>query len=744
MRRLAILLAIITITTSLLAVPSKMFFQGKFTDDMGNPIDGVETVITSIWDSGPAGSGGLLWCDTNVVVFNTGLFVELLGDDKPIPDSCFQDGFVKFLEIQVGDALLEPRKPLVTVPYAFHAALADSVVGGSVNYDSIIAYIDTFINDTLGAYLDTTWRFDLDTLGAYLDTTFAGSISHIDSISYIDSISFIDSVLWIYHITHVDSISFIDSVSYIRYISFIDSITHVDSVSYIAHISYIDSIAHIDSIHWIDSIGYIDFISYIDSVGYIDSIGWVGHTIWADSAHWAGYVHWDSIDGIPDSVLAGEDHDWQVSGDDLYSIPTGNVGIGVVSPSSKLDVDGVIEVNRHIKVGSDASYLGLYGSNTIHNGAYIDLFSADYPTDYGGKVRIRYGNFLDIAPTTACVDIRMSSDSTEYPVMMMDYDQNVGIGTTTPTQKLDVNGNVKVGDTLFIGDVANDPAPDSVLTIVDGQVMKAAYGSGTDADWQISGDDMFSIPTGNVGIGTMTPEAGLDVASNTRLTGNVAVGGTLPNPYNMVYVGDNIESSDSIGHGIESIMTGIDKDSLCAIRGSVYYSDLSTTDSPSGLYIGVFSTASNLSDSKSVESLQAIRSTVSVTGSGGGDVAEEAAGCWIDYHFSGTNKVKNLYGLSVAEVTSYGSENNYGIWVDDAYGAIGDNYSIYSVGDNYFGGDVGIGVNPPTAKLDVNGNVNVNGEINFNQNEAKNMALENRTSDPPTPVVGQMWIRTDL
>jgi len=901
MRRLAILLAIITITTSLLAVPSKMFFQGKFTDDMGDPIDGVETVITSIWDSGPAGSGGLLWCDTNVVVFNTGLFVELLGDDKPIPDSCFQDGFVKFLEIQVGDALLEPRKPLVTVPYAFHAALADSVVGGSVNYDSIIAYIDTLIHDTLGAYLDTTWRFDLDTLGAYLDTTFAGSISHIDSISYIDSISFIDSVLWIYHITHVDSISFIDSVSYIRYISFIDSITHIDSVSYIAHISYIDSIAHIDSMHWIDSIGYIDFISYIDSVGYIDSIGWIGSTNWADSAHWAGYVHWDSIDGIPDSVLAGEDHDWQISGDDMYSIPTGNVGIGTTTPVAKLDVegnsiingtvmvggnyvgsqtkltvlrktddpyserfgiraivngidtdslcgqwaqvyysdsstsdaplgrlqglygtvlnlsdnyyvdqmsglvgqvgasgsagidaandasslmlmysfsgtnnvknlyganiygptngsvnnygiyvrdasggtgdnysiysvgdnyfggdvgigvnpprvkldvDGDVIVNKRIRAYNDSSSLGLHGANTIHSGAYIDLFSADYPSAYGGKVRIRYGDYNDVAPTTACVDIRMNSDSTVYPVMMMDYDRNVGIGTTTPTAKLDVLGNVNVRHKLFVWGVDDDPVADSVLTIDDGQIKKidaATLVGSADADWQISGDDLYSLPTGNVGIGTTSPDEKLDVFGNALISermkiGTSEIGTSVDSSYKLLVV-DDVYSTDPYETGFRSKLIGINKPTLWGTWSTTYYSDSSTA--PGSVYGGVFGIAQNQSFTNPLSSLIGIWGQVGATGLGGIDAAEYAIALQADYHFPGSNSVSNLYGLRVSEATVFGSENNYGIWVNDAYGGIGDNYSIYSVGDNYFGGDVGIGVNPPNAKLDVNGNVNV-------------------------------------
>ena len=36
------------------------------------------------------------------------------------------------------------------------------------------------------------------------------------------------------------------------------------------------------------------------------------------------------------------------------------------------------------------------------------------------------------------------------------------------------------------------------------------------------------------------------------------------------------------------------------------------------------------------------------------------------------------------------------------------------------------------------------GHIEFNQKQGLQFVLENRTSDPASPVTGQMWIRTDL
>ena len=36
------------------------------------------------------------------------------------------------------------------------------------------------------------------------------------------------------------------------------------------------------------------------------------------------------------------------------------------------------------------------------------------------------------------------------------------------------------------------------------------------------------------------------------------------------------------------------------------------------------------------------------------------------------------------------------------------------------------------------------GAVNFNQKEATSLVIENRTSDPGSPVDGQIWLRTDL
>ena len=94
------------------------------------------------------------------------------------------------------------------------------------------------------------------------------------------------------------------------------------------------------------------------------------------------------------------------------------------------------------------------------------------------------------------------------------------------------------------------------------------------------------------------------------------------------------------------------------------------------------------------------------------------------------------YSLSGGTLGGSGSQNYVSKWTSGS--ALG-NSQLY---DN--GSRVGIGTTSPAYRLDVNGSAGFNGNVDFRKNQAINFRLENRTSDPASPAVGQMWIRTDL
>ncbi|MCK5833291.1 hypothetical protein KAH81_06430 [bacterium] len=57
---------------------------------------------------------------------------------------------------------------------------------------------------------------------------------------------------------------------------------------------------------------------------------------------------------------------------------------------------------------------------------------------------------------------------------------------------------------------------------------------------------------------------------------------------------------------------------------------------------------------------------------------------------------------------------------------------------------IGFNTNSMSRMLDINGTVGISDTLDMRQNQTINMVLENRTDNPPSPVVGQIWMRIDL
>ncbi|MHC4621194.1 MAG: hypothetical protein ACYTEQ_25890 [Planctomycetota bacterium] len=109
---------------------------------------------------------------------------------------------------------------------------------------------------------------------------------------------------------------------------------------------------------------------------------------------------------------AGGDNDWIVSGDDMYTIPSGNIGIGVSDPQFKLSVHGGgMEVFTEPSGEPIVFSTGLLVASNRNEDYIMEI--GDSPSDY-----ITFYNGFD-------------------PVMSI-TDGNVGIGTTSPRALLEV------------------------------------------------------------------------------------------------------------------------------------------------------------------------------------------------------------------------------------------------------------------------------------------------------------------
>jgi hypothetical protein len=119
--------ALVTVLTTLVfaAVPPMINYQGKLTNTSGAPVNDTLQMVFSIYDL-PAG-GNVLWTETQgAVIIEKGVFNVLLGSVDSIPYSVF-DGSTRYLGVKVGDdPEITPRKPMVSVGYAYKAFEADT------------------------------------------------------------------------------------------------------------------------------------------------------------------------------------------------------------------------------------------------------------------------------------------------------------------------------------------------------------------------------------------------------------------------------------------------------------------------------------------------------------------------------------------------------------------------------------------------------------------------------------------
>ncbi len=105
------------------APPRVMSFQGRLTDNNSNPITSAKDLRFAIYNDQSASGAALLWQETQQITPDTdGIFSTLLGSSTSIPSSVFTDNSTLYLGITVqSDPELAPRQQIATVAFAANA-----------------------------------------------------------------------------------------------------------------------------------------------------------------------------------------------------------------------------------------------------------------------------------------------------------------------------------------------------------------------------------------------------------------------------------------------------------------------------------------------------------------------------------------------------------------------------------------------------------------------------------------------
>jgi hypothetical protein len=229
---------------------------------------------------------------------------------------------------------------------------------------------------------------------------------------------------------------------------------------------------------------------------------------------------------------------------------TSNVGIGTTSPSYKLDVSGAGRFTDTLTVQGtgNSSFAGNIILNTNATYLYGELLAGTQTRIHG----INSSNLEWVGSIDALVAGTLIGNNTSYinlrtgntDRVRVDSSGNVGIGTTSPSYKLDVSGTGRfTGTTLFQSQLTvAESSGDSVLEVGNSgmggnhRINIIPAGSGQDAGYYISGTPRVYTNTGNPTITRINaPSTGI-IQFETNLTervrinnsGNVGIGTTSP------------------------------------------------------------------------------------------------------------------------------------------------------------------------------------------------------------------------
>lgn len=341
---------------------------------------------------------------------------------------------------------------------------------------------------------------------------------------------------------------------------------------------------------------------------------------------------------------------------------------------------------------------------------------------------------------------------------------NVGIGTSSPSATLTIDGDIRATGAFFDSSNASGTSGMILQSTGTGTAWVATTTlniSGGDSAWTESGSDIY-YDSGSVSIGTSTAGSPLTVDGNTRMRGNVSVGDNAsPQADRLLYINEAYNNTGNLFGTYNSMQitataptnrtsyssynlieadavneNGFDYN-MVAVRGEVQVDGSSSLNNARG---GEFVVDQN-STTGSISSAYPLSSTIEVAA---GTSITNAYSFFSDLDNAGT--ISSYYGIFLQDVVEGTMTDAYAFWTNqgdmvldgDGDGIAGGNHpgsdlffgegqdtALYYDGDNFYidtqvtgtgnlivpSGRLGLGTSTPGSALTVSGNISATGTL---------------------------------
>lgn len=229
-------------------------------------------------------------------------------------------------------------------------------------------------------------------------------------------------------------------------------------------------------------------------------------TIAPQGAGTGDVLKWNGTTWAPaaDQIGSGSS-DWTAIGSgNIINTNIGSVNIGVANPDGKLNVDNGTYVN------------GIYSQCNNGSGAAV---SASNTNSGVGVLGENYGLGTGIGVKGYSIHGKGGVFTSDDGVALVTEQGNIGFGVNAPEEKLEVAGAIKIGNNIDA-----TPADGTIrYTPANGfEIRHANTWTAIKNFWNTNnGIDAYNLNSGNVGIGTSTPGAKLEVAGQVKITGGI-------------------------------------------------------------------------------------------------------------------------------------------------------------------------------------------------------------------------------